>query len=166
MRSDNGLSYDDLADRLPPAPPPQGGYVPAVVFGPAADGRAIGLVMTAGMTPRIGGVLRHRGQLGRDLEVEEGIAAAAIAADNALAAALAALTPDQQLDRVLRLVVYVNAVSAFDQHTKVADGASARLRELLGDGGGAARAAIGVGSLPGGACVEVELTCAWRAKKQ
>ena len=120
-----------------------------------------GLVVTAGMTPRSGGVLRHRGHVGSDLTVEEARDAAALAVGNALSAALAALPAGQRLDRVLRLVVYVNAAPGFAEHTAVADGASARLRELLGDRGEAARSAIGVASLPGGAAVELELTCAY-----
>jgi enamine deaminase RidA (YjgF/YER057c/UK114 family) len=102
--------------------------------------------------------------VGGDLTVEEAREAAAIAAGNALSAALAALAPGQRLDRVLRLTVYVNAAPGFTQHTAVADGASARLRELLGDRGAAARSAVGVSSLPGDACVELELTCACAAR--
>jgi enamine deaminase RidA (YjgF/YER057c/UK114 family) len=153
----DGLLSDDASDlllrQLPPPPLPQGGYVPAIAHA--------GLVVTAGMTPRINGVLHHEGQVGDDLSVEAAREAAAIAVGNALAAAVAALGPGERLDRVLRLTVYVNAAPGFSAHTVVADGASARLRELLGDRGAAARAAIGVTSLPGGACVELELTCAY-----
>jgi enamine deaminase RidA (YjgF/YER057c/UK114 family) len=143
---------DQLLRQLPPPPRAQGGYVPAVAHG--------GLVVTAGMTPRVDGALHHRGQVGTDLSVEEAQEAAAVAAGNALSAALAALGHGQQLDRVLRMTVYVNAAPGFTQHTAVADGASARLTELLGERGAASRAAVGVTSLPGDACVELELTCA------
>lgn len=146
---------DRLLRQLPSPPQPQGGYVPAIA--------QAGLVVTAGMTPRIDGVLRHRGRVGADLTVEEAREAAAIAVGNALSAALAALAPGQRLDRVLRLTVYVNAAPGFTEHTAVADGASTRLRELLGDHGAAARSAVGVTSLPGDACVELELTCACAA---
>jgi enamine deaminase RidA (YjgF/YER057c/UK114 family) len=156
----DGLLFDDDAEnlllrRLPPPPLPQGGYAPAIAHA--------GLVVTAGMTPRINGVLHHRGQVGGDLSVEAAREAAAIAVGNALAAARAALAPGQRLERVLRLTVYVNAAPGFTEHTTVADGASARLRELLGDRGAAVRSAVGVTSLPGDACVELELTCAYAA---
>lgn len=149
----SGDATDLLLRQLPPPPLPQGGYVPAVAHA--------GLAVTAGMTPRINGVLHHEGQVGDDLSAEAAREAAAIAAGNALAAAVAALGPGERLDRVLRLTVYVNAVPGFTGHSAVADGASARLRELLGDRGAAARAAVGVTSLPGGACVELELACAY-----
>lgn len=146
-----------LSEELPNPPAPQGSYVPAVVHG--------ALVMTAGMTPRVDGALRHRGQVGADVSVEEAQEAAAIAAGNALAAAVAALGPDREVERVLRLSVYVNAVAGFTEHSRVADGASGRLRALLGEAAGACRVAVGVASLPGGACVELELTCSWAPRE-
>ena len=148
------LSDVDLAEvrrLLPPPPPPQGGYVSAVVGGT--------LVMTAGMTPRVDGVLQHVGRLGAGVTIAQGRSAAAIAAENALSAAISVVPPDQRLDRVLHLRVYVNAVPGFGEHSAVADGASARLHELLGEHGAAARVAVGVASLPKSACVEVELCC-------
>ena len=154
-------SEESLLAQLPIAPRPQGAYVPAIAH--QIPGEEGGLVMTAGMTPRIDGTLQYRGQVGRELDLATAQAAASIAVGNALAAAVASLGPDRRFDRVLRLIVYVNAGPDFEQHTAVADGASSRLRELLGQDGDAARAAVGVTSLPGGACVEVELTCAWLA---
>lgn len=161
MRSDD-MPLDELAAHLPPPPRPQGGYVPAAFHAATPDG-AGGLVMTAGMTPRVSGVVQHPGQVGTEVILGDARAAAAIAAGNALSAAVAALGAGQRLDRVLRMTVYVNAAPGFTDHTAVADGASERLRELLGTRGDAARAAVGVTSLPGDACVELELTCAWRA---
>ena len=153
MLSDDVVA--ELLRRLPSPPAPQGGYQPAVA--------GAGLVVTAGMTPRVDGELRHRGQVGAEVPLEDAREAAAIAVGNALSAALAATPPGGRLDRVLRLTVYVNAVPGFTQHSAVADGASARLVELLGDAGAASRSAVGVASLPGGACVELELTCSWSA---
>ncbi|MBO9522058.1 MAG: RidA family protein [Nocardioidaceae bacterium] len=143
----------ELAGVLSPPPSAQGGYLPAVAHA--------GVLVTAGMTPRVDGVLHLRGQVGTDLSVDEAQEAAAVAVGNALSAALAALDPGQQLDRVLRMTVYVNAAPGFTEHTAVADGASSRLRELLGERGAASRTAVGVTSLPGGACVELDLTCSW-----
>lgn len=161
MLSDGLLTdgeLEALCAELPPPPRPQGGYVPAV-----ADGA---WVQTAGMTPRVDGVLRYVGQVGAELTVEEARAAAALAVENALSAALRAAESGSRsegsgwrFERIVHLRVYVNAVAGFAEHSAVADGASERLRSLLGDRGAAARTALGVSSLPQGAAVEVELTC-------
>lgn len=142
----------DAAASLPAPPRAQGHYQPTTAYGD--------LVMTAGMTPRVDGVLQHVGRLGAEIDVDEGRVAAAIAAGNALAAAAAAAGSLDAIKQVLRMTVYVNAVDGFTQHTQVADGASERLAQIFGDRAAAVRSAVGVGSLPGGACVEIELTCA------
>jgi enamine deaminase RidA (YjgF/YER057c/UK114 family) len=140
------------SDKLPTAPRAQGRYRTAVT-----DGH---LVMTAGMTPRVDGQLRHTGRLGETVSLEDGANAAGIAAGNAVAAIAELLDSSEAIGTALRMTVYVNAADGFTDHSRVADGASARLVELLGEERGAVvRSAVGVASLPGGACVEVELTC-------
>ena len=142
----------DTTPRSLPAPPhPQGNYRPAV----ATDT----LVMSAGMTPRVEGRLAYVGRVGRDVTVQDASAAAGIAAANAVAAVADVLGSSDEIARALRMTVFVNAGQDFRDHSMVADGASDRLRELLGDRGAVVRSAVGVSSLPGGACVEVELTC-------
>ena len=51
----------------------------------------------------------------------------------------------------------VNAELEFDRHFLVGNGASDLLVELYGDQGRHARSAVGMGSLPRGSCVEVEM---------
>lgn len=136
---------------LPPAPRAQGRYLPAVTSG--------ALVMTAGMTPRVDGVLQHVGQVGGEVRLDDARSAAGIAVANAVSALADLLGSTAAIRQVLRMTVYVNAVSGFADHSRVADGASARLHELLGERGACVRSAVGVSSLPGGACVEIELTC-------
>lgn len=136
---------------LPNRPTPQGRYVPATA--------TEALVLTAGMTPRVDGVLQHVGRVGGDVSLDQAREAAAIAVSNALAAAGTEVGSLDGIARALRLVVFVNAVEGFTQHSLVADAASDRLVEVLGDRGVVVRTAVGVASLPGGACLEVELTC-------
>ena len=62
---------------LPRPPRPQGRYQPAI--------RHDGLVVTAGMTPRVDGRLHVVGQVGRDVPVHQAAAAAGLAARNAVA---------------------------------------------------------------------------------
>jgi enamine deaminase RidA (YjgF/YER057c/UK114 family) len=136
---------------LPPPPDAQGEYQPAVA--------TEGLIMTAGMTPRVHGALQHVGQVGAAVSLEDARVAAGIAVSNAVAAMVELLGSVDRIGQALRMTVYVNAVHGFADHSKVADGASTRLCELLGERGTAVRSAVGVSSLPGEACVEVELTC-------
>ncbi|MGY1770931.1 RidA family protein [Blastococcus sp. SYSU D00813] len=136
------------------AVPPQGAYVPAVVHG--------GMVWTAGMTPRRDGVLLVRGTVGREVDVATAREAAGTAAGNTLTAVEEALGSLDAVERAVKLTVFIAAVEGFTEHAAVADGASAVLRERLGDRGVVARAAIGVATLPGGAPVEVELLAAVR----
>jgi enamine deaminase RidA (YjgF/YER057c/UK114 family) len=122
-----------------------------------------GLVFTAGMTPRRDGELAVAGTIGADLSAGEGRAAARLAAANALSAAARAAGGLDWIERCLTLTVYIACAPGFTDHSAVADGASAALGEFLGDRGTAARAAIGVASLPSGAPVEVQLVAAVRA---
>lgn len=116
-------------------------------------------MVTAGMTPRVDGVLHFVGQVGAEVEPDDAQVAAGIAVANAVSALTELLGSTGAIGQVLRMTVYVNSAAGFTGHTAVADGASQRLVELLGARGAAARSAVGVSSLPGGACVEVELTC-------
>jgi enamine deaminase RidA (YjgF/YER057c/UK114 family) len=141
----------DQRSELPSRPKPQGRYAAAT----ATDT----LVLTAGMTPRIEGELQHVGRVGREVSLDDAKEAAAIAVSNALAAASTEVGSLDGIARALRLVVFVNAAEGFTQHSLVADAASERLVELLGDRGVVVRTAVGVASLPGGASLEVELTC-------
>jgi enamine deaminase RidA (YjgF/YER057c/UK114 family) len=60
------------------------------------------------------------------------------------------------IERCLRLTVYVRAEASFKAHPKVADGASDLLRDLFGPDRLPARSAIGVSSLPMGIPVEID----------
>ena len=131
--------------------PPQGAYVPAVVHG--------GLAWTAGMTPRRHGELVIGGVVGRNLDLAAAREAAGLAAGNAVTALVEAVGL-AGIVRTLSMTVYVVAVDGFTEHSAVADGASAVLRERLGERGTVARTAVGVKSLPSGAPVEVALVAA------
>ncbi|MGY1642269.1 RidA family protein [Geodermatophilus sp. SYSU D00703] len=134
------------------AVPPQGAYVPAVVHA--------GLVWTAGMTPRRDGQLVVRGVVGRDVDLATAREAAGLAAGNTLTAVAEALGGLDAVARCVKMTVFIAAVDGFTEHAAVADGASAVLRERLGERGVVARSAIGVRTLPSGAPVEVELVAA------
>jgi enamine deaminase RidA (YjgF/YER057c/UK114 family) len=115
------------------------------------------------MTPRANGEIVTKGRVGRDLDVATAQDAAALSARNALVAIELALGGLERIEAALQLVVYVQTSDGFTDHSRVADGASRVLLDVLGDRGRAARSAVGVLSLPGGACMELWLTVAYQA---
>jgi len=133
------------------APTPQGKYVSATLRD--------GIVYTAGITPRIEGVLWKTGFLGEDVTEEEAKRCVEIAISNALAA-VRSVADDVPIGACLRLSVFLACAPGFTAHSRIADAASAALTDSLGDAGVVARSTIGVATLPSGAPVEVELTVA------
>lgn len=141
-----------------PSPVAQGSYQPARIDG---DG-----VVSAGMTPRNNDQeLLQIGPVGgvNGIPVQTAKTLAGVAGERALDACTSAIPADSELLEAIWLTVYVRSGPDFTQHSAVADGAvsaiQARLRGQL-----PARAAIGVVSLPGGAPVEVQLSCRWGTK--
>lgn len=111
------------------------------------------------MTPRdLAGELIARGLVGGAVDLALARVAAAQAARNALAAVVAAAGTLEQIERCLRMTVFIACVDGFTDLSVVADAASDELEAHLGPGRRPARSAIGVRSLPGGAPVEIELT--------
>ena len=139
----------ELGLELPTPPAPVASYVPYVVSGKQ--------VFISGQVTMDNGALKYVGQVGKDVTLDDGKAAARLCAINVLAQAKAACGGD--LDRIARCVkvtVFVNAVPGFTQHPEVANGASDLFVEVLGDAGRHARAAVGAGSLPRNVATEVE----------
>ena len=103
------------------------------------------------------GERRYIGKVGRELTLEDGQAAARMAALNCIAHLTEAVADD--LDRVrqcIRVGVYVNTADGFTGQSQVANGASDLLVDVFGDRGRHTRLAIGVAALPYDAAVEVE----------
>lgn len=142
----------EMGFELPPPPRAIAAYVPAVVSG--------GLAFVAGQVPVVDGQLLHPGLLGGDVSVEQGQEAARQAALQALAALRAAVGSFDRVERIVQVGVFVAATPGFIDHSLVANGASEFLVGAMGEAGSHARAAVGVSSLPLGACVEVTLTAA------
>jgi enamine deaminase RidA (YjgF/YER057c/UK114 family) len=139
----------ELGIDIPTLPPPVASYVPAVRTGD--------LVYASGQTPTIDGILQMRGKLGSDLTVEEGQAAARLAAINCVAEVRGLLGNLDRVVRIVRLTGYIASAPRFGEQPAVMNGASRLLEEIFGDAGKHARSAIGVAELPFGAPVEVEL---------
>lgn len=133
---------------LPAAPNPVANYVPSCVAG--------NLLFISGQISRDADGTVTKGRLGAELTVEQGRAAARLAALNVLAQVKAALGELDRVAQVVRLTGFVSATPEFTDHPQVVNGASDLMVEALGDKGRHTRAAVGVSSLPMGCAVEVD----------
>ena len=66
------------------------------------------------------------------------------------------------VDRLLKITGFIAATADFTAHGEVLDAASEVFRTEMGTNGTPARSAIGVSSLPHGACIEIEMVVAVR----
>lgn len=134
-------------------PIPQGKYVIATRYGD--------LIWTAGLTPRVNGVMLRPGKVSSEepsLEIyRESVAQAAA---NALTAAKSKLNEGEEIKQILSMTAYIAADTAFTKHAKLADMASDYLYDQLGAAAACARVSIGVASLPGDAPIELQLVVA------
>ena len=145
------MRLEELGLELPPTPEPVASYVPVTQAG--------SLAFVAGQVAMVDGQLLHPGKLGAQVSVEMGQQAAARAALQSLSALRHHLGGSlDRLDRILQLTVFVAADAEFIEHPSVANGASETLIAVLGPNGRHARAAVGVASLPLGACIEIAMT--------
>jgi enamine deaminase RidA (YjgF/YER057c/UK114 family) len=139
----------ELGLQLPPAPEPKGLYRPLVVVG--------NLVYTSGHLPvdAAGKVLT--GRLGAELDVTAGYQAAQLAALGILASLRKELGSLNRVGRVVKVLGAVQCMPEFTAQPAVINGCSELFALVFGrEGGIGARTAIGVGSLPLGAAVEIE----------
>lgn len=98
-----------------------------------------------------------KGQLGKEVSIEQGQEAAKICALFIIAHLHDALKKlGLKLKQCIKLNGYVSATADFIDHPKVINGASDLIVQILGESGKHARAAVGVSSLPLGAAVEIE----------
>jgi enamine deaminase RidA (YjgF/YER057c/UK114 family) len=116
------------------------------------------LLFVSGQICFLDGKITHTGQVGTDLSIEEGKAAARVCALNILAQARKALGSLDKIARVVQVQGFVNAAPGFGQQPAVINGASDLIVDIFGDAGKHSRYAIGVGSLPSNAAVEVAAT--------
>lgn len=138
----------ELGVTLPDAPAPAANYVPYVQVGD--------LVHVSGQISMKDGAFLT-GKLGDDMSAEDGAEAARSCAIALLAQVKAACGGDlDRLQRVVKLVGFVNSTTDFGDQPKVINGASDFMVEALGDAGRHARSAVSAASLPFGVAVEIE----------
>jgi enamine deaminase RidA (YjgF/YER057c/UK114 family) len=100
--------------------------------------------------------LTSKGKVQSQVSVKEAQQAAALCAANILRLLRQELGSLDRIDRVLKVVGFVNSDPDFTDQHLVINGASQLLVDVLADAGWHARSAVGMASLPLGASVEVE----------
>jgi enamine deaminase RidA (YjgF/YER057c/UK114 family) len=138
-----------LGIELPPAAPPAAKYIPAVTVN--------NLVYTSGNDCRVNGKLMYQGKLGRELTIEQGQAAARQTMINLLAVLQEHLGDLDRVERVVKLLGFVNSAEGFAEQPYVINGASELLEQVFGEAGRHARSAIGTSELPFHTPVEIEM---------
>ena len=143
MEVENKLKAMGL--ELPAAAVPPPGRAGAVKIG--------NILFVGGHTPG----QMHIGKLGSEITVEQGYEAARQACLNCLADVKAVIGDLDKVRRVAKLLCMINCAPDFGQQPQVANGATDLLSQLYGEAGAHARSAVGMGSLPNGACIEIEM---------
>ncbi|HEU4352863.1 MAG TPA: RidA family protein [Burkholderiales bacterium] len=116
------------------------------------------LLYLAGKGPRPGkDGRRPKGKVGRDCTVEEAYQHARTVGLDLLAVMRHELGSLDKVKRVVKVLGMVNASPEFEDHPKVINGCSDLFVQVLGDKGKHARSAVGMGSLPMGIPVEIEV---------
>lgn len=132
----------------------------AYAYAPVAIANGIGYV--SGQIPKRNGGIAYTGAVNDAADVPDAIAAAELCALNTLAYIEQSVGLDN-VQRLLKLQVFVASGPEFEDQPAVAEGASQLLRSVLGDAGAHARTALGVPRLPKNAKVEIDLVFALRA---
>ena len=148
--------------KLPACPAPVAAYLPVQTAG--------NLIYASGQTAWVDGKLLYAGKVGGDVSIADAYESAKISAVNCLSAI--ATVADLDHIRIVRVHGWVNGVPDFGDQPAVVNGdvaltgnrtmpllyaADELLEALYGEHGRHARSAIGVGSLPTNASVEIEI---------
>ncbi|ABG99933.1 possible endoribonuclease L-PSP (plasmid) [Rhodococcus jostii RHA1] len=115
------------------------------------------LLYISGQLPLTADGLLYAGHVGQEVSVEQAREAAALAARRCLDIAREELGSLESIRAVARLGGYVSSGEGFCDAPAVVDAASQVVLDHLGGRGRHARLALGVASLPLGACVEIEM---------
>src|SRR3954447_16110257 len=100
--------------------------------------------------------LASKGKVPSQVSLPDAQKAAALCAANILRLLRRELGSLDRIDRILKVVGFVNSDPDFEEQHLVINGASQFLIDVLGESGWHARSAVGMAALPIGASVEVE----------
>jgi enamine deaminase RidA (YjgF/YER057c/UK114 family) len=134
---------------LPPAPAPLGVYKPFLIVDR--------LVYVSGHGPIMSDGNLIKGRVGKDMDLEEGKAAARQVGLAILSTLKTNLGNLNRIKRVIKVLGMVNSTEDFTKHPYVINGCSELFAEVFGEENGiGVRSAVGMGSLPDNIPVEIE----------
>ncbi len=139
----------EMGIEIPEPPKPLAAYIPGIKTG--------SYVYTSGQLPFIAGKLIMEGKVGKNISLEEGQKCAQQSAINCLGVIKSVCGSLDNVEQVVKLVVFVNSTDDFTAQPAVANGASELMVKVFGDAGKHARSAVGVSQLPMNAPVEIEM---------
>ncbi|MBC8766791.1 RidA family protein [Arenibacter sp. BSSL-BM3] len=119
--------------------------------------RSGNLIFLSGKGPLQSNGENIEGKVGVDLSIEQGYEAARVTGINQLSVLKSELGNLNKVVRVVKVLGMVNAAPEFTDHPKVINGYSDLMVSVFGERGKHARAAVGMGSLPGNIAVEIEM---------
>ncbi len=135
---------NELGIELPSVPAPAGNYVHAVRTG--------NLLYLSGKGPG-----EVAGKVGAGISVEDAYRHARETGLILIAVMRQELESLDHVNRIVKVLGMVNSVPEFGQQPKVINGCSDLFVEVFGEKGRHARSAVGMGSLPEGIPVEIEV---------
>jgi enamine deaminase RidA (YjgF/YER057c/UK114 family) len=146
---DNETRFKELNLLLPPAPVPKGVYTPIL-----QDGKYI---YVSGHLPINPDGSLMKGKIGSDMDIEEGKKAARQAGLTILSTLINYLGSLNRIKRVIKVFGMANTTADFEKHPYVINGCSELFASVFGpENGVGVRSAVGMGSLPENAPVEIE----------
>lgn len=145
--TDTASKLAELGIVLQKANAPVANYLPAV--------RSGNTVYLAGAIAKDESGEFYSGKVGQDLTVEEGYDVARKVGIALLTALMSEIGDLDKVERIVKVEGFVNCGPEFEKQSLVINGCSDLLVEVFGDKGRHSRVAIGAGSLPFGAPVEI-----------
>jgi enamine deaminase RidA (YjgF/YER057c/UK114 family) len=136
--------FQELGLSFPPSPARTGNFVSSVLIGD--------LLFLSGQ-----GSHDRLGKVGVDLDIEAGYDAARECLLRLLQLVREELGTLDRVQRIVKLLGFVNCEAGFDRNPLVLNGASDLLVQIFGDAGRHARSAIGAIALPHNFAVEIEM---------
>ena len=140
---------EELGITLPAVGAPMGSYVHAVQTG--------NLLYLAGKGPHNADGSTPTGKVGQDISADDAYTHARSVGLTLIAVLKETLGDLDRVKQIVKVLGMVNAAPDFGEQPRVINGCSDLFVEVFGDAGKHARSAVGMGSLPMGITVEIEV---------